>query len=377
MARKKSFYTKRFWATTFTLTGTIIGAGILGLPYVFAQSGYLIGLFWLLFLGTVVLYVFLALGEVALRTKEDHQLPGYAEKFLGKWGKGLMFFSLIFGVYTALLAYLIGEGASLSVLFTGGTGYGIYFAIGFWLIMTFLLGKGLNVLKKVELWGVLGVIIIVLAISVFYLPQVDSTNLTYMNSSKFFLPFGVILFALLGFTSIPELELEIKGHKKKFRRAIILGVLIPIAIYVLFSFIFVGVLGISVPQVATLGFGSLVVLLGIFTMMTSFFVLSFSLKDAFKFDLKLSRKWNFILVSIFPLIGYLVLYLTQWLDFISILSIGGVVSGGLAGILILLIAKNAKKKGDRKPEYQVPINWFLIIAISLIFVLGIIIQLFV
>jgi len=40
---------KKFWATTFTLTGTIIGAGILGLPYVFSQSGFFIGSFWLIF----------------------------------------------------------------------------------------------------------------------------------------------------------------------------------------------------------------------------------------------------------------------------------------------------------------------------------------
>jgi hypothetical protein len=38
--KKDIYYTKRFWATTFTLSGTIIGAGILGLPYVFSQSGY-------------------------------------------------------------------------------------------------------------------------------------------------------------------------------------------------------------------------------------------------------------------------------------------------------------------------------------------------
>ena len=102
---KKKYYDRQFWATAFTLTGTIIGAGILGLPYVFSQSGYLMGLFWLLFLGGVVLYVFLCLGEVALRTRVDHQLPGYAKKYLGKWGERIMIFAFLFGVYSALLAY--------------------------------------------------------------------------------------------------------------------------------------------------------------------------------------------------------------------------------------------------------------------------------
>ena len=78
---------KKFFATAFTLTGTIIGAGILGLPYVFSKSGFFIGAFWLIFLGFVMLFVNLCLGEVSLRTKKIHQLPGYAEKYLGKSGK--------------------------------------------------------------------------------------------------------------------------------------------------------------------------------------------------------------------------------------------------------------------------------------------------
>ena len=53
---------KKFWATTFTLTGTIIGAGILGLPYVFAKSGFLVGLFWLVVLGAIMIFVNLSLG---------------------------------------------------------------------------------------------------------------------------------------------------------------------------------------------------------------------------------------------------------------------------------------------------------------------------
>jgi len=74
---------KKFWATVFTLTGTVIGAGILGLPYVFAKSGFFVGLFWLIFLGIITIYFNLALGEVTLRTKGVHHLPGLAEKYLG------------------------------------------------------------------------------------------------------------------------------------------------------------------------------------------------------------------------------------------------------------------------------------------------------
>ena len=179
----------------------------------------------------------------------------------------------------------------------------------------------------------------------------------------------------MGFTSIPELELEIKGSEKKFKSAIILGVLIPIIAYALFSYIFVGVLGTNIPEIATLGFGKLVTILGIFTMLTSYFILSFSMKDIYKFDLNLSKTKSFFLVSILPIIIYLIFYYFNFLSFIAILGIGGVISGGMTGILILLISRNAKRKGNRKPEYQIPINIPIIIILSLIFIFGIVSQL--
>ncbi len=367
---------KKFWATTFTFTGTIIGAGILGLPYVFSKSGYFVGFFWLLLLGIMLIFTSLCMGEVCLRTKGKHQLAGYAEKYLGKWAQRLMFFAVIFGIYSALLAYLIGEGQSFSFIFTGGLNYTIYFAIGFWLIMTLLLREGMKGLKKIETWGVLAIIGLIFLIIFWFIPQVEINNLFNYNFSYLFLPFGVVLFALMGFTSIPELRIEIKGKEKKLKKAIIIGALIPVFIYSIFSLIFVGVLDENVPEVSTLGFGKLVSIFGIFTMLTSYFVLSFSLKDLFEYDLNLSKKYNFILVSIVPLILYLTVYFFKIAGFVKVLGVGGVVAGGLTGILILFMNKKSKDIGKRKPEYKMPLNWFWIILLSLIFVFGIIVELF-
>ena len=366
---------KRFWATVFTLSGTTIGAGILGLPYVFSQSGFLVGVFWLILLGAIMIFVNLSLGEITLRTKKIHQIPGYAEKYLGKWGKRVMLFAIIFGIYSALLAYLIGEGQSFSKLFFGDLSYSLYFAIGFWAIMTFLLREGLRGLKRVETWGVIIIIGIVLTMFLWFSQSINLNNLNNYDPSNFFLPFGIILFALLGFTSIPELKMEIKGKEKLFKGAILLGTLIPIFLYFIFTFISVGVLGKNVDPISTLSFGNFVVFLGIFAMLTSYFVLSFSLRDIFIYDLK-KKNLSFIFVSITPLLLYLIVTFFDLTDFVGVLGIGGVISGGMAGILILMMNLNAKKKGNRKPEFSVPINWLIIGILSLIFILGIFVELF-
>jgi tyrosine-specific transport protein len=111
-----------------TLIGITIGAGIMGIPYVISKSGLLIGTLNILVIGVLMLFVNLFLAEIVLRTKGNHQLTGYAAKYLGNIGKGLMAVSMIIGIYGALLAYLIGGGSALSSIFGGDMfWYGILF----------------------------------------------------------------------------------------------------------------------------------------------------------------------------------------------------------------------------------------------------------
>ncbi|MCK4649851.1 hypothetical protein KAT36_01330 [Candidatus Pacearchaeota archaeon] len=367
---------KKFWATTFTLTGTIIGAGILGLPYVFAKSGFLIGVFWLIIIGAIMLFVNLTLAEITLRTRGKHQLTGYAEKYLGIWGKRLMFSAVLFGIYSALLAYLIGEGQSLSKLIPGNTSP-IFFAVFFWIIMTLLLRRGLKGLKRVETWGVIAVVIIIFGIFIKFVPLIHAGHLTAFDTQNFTLPIGVILFALLGFTSIPELRKEIRGQEYLFKKAVIIGSILPVILYIIFSATFVGVLGKQITQIATLSFGPLITILGIFTMFTSYFVLSYSLRSTFKYDFKLSKNKNFFLTSLIPLALYILTTQFEIVTFTLILGIGGVISGGLTGGLILLIAKQSKssKRSNKEPEIRMPINWPIIIIISTLFATGIVLEL--
>jgi len=261
-------------------------------------------------------------------------------------------------------------------LFTGSLNYSFYFAISFWLFMTSILRKGLRGLKRVELWGVFAIIIIILTLAAGYFPEINTQNYFYSDIASFFLPFGVVLFALMGFTSMPELRREIRGSEKKLRKTIIIGVTIPIFLYIIFSLIFIGVLGKNITEVATLNMGWLVLLLGVFTMLTSYFVLSFVLKDIYKYDLKYSSFSDFFLVSFVPLVLYLLISWFDLLNFISVLGIGGVISGGLTGIMVLIISKQAKKKGDRNPEYKMKVSSWLVWLLVFIFALGILAELF-
>jgi amino acid permease len=156
-----------------TLVGFTIGAGILGLPYVVAHAGFLTGLLNLVVIGCAVLMMNLMLGEAVLRTKEHHQLTGYANLYLGKIGKYLMMICMILGMYGPLIAYILKEGEFFSALLSpifGGTPfiYSLLFAV-FGTVMIFL---GLQIIEKSEVIMVLLIISLILLIKLFTIPNI-------------------------------------------------------------------------------------------------------------------------------------------------------------------------------------------------------------
>jgi len=226
---------KKYFVASSILIGSCIGAGVLGLPYVAAQAGFLVALAYILLIGGIIFLVNLYLGEVILRTKGDHQLIGYAERYLGRKGRHVMEFALVFGVYSALIAYMLGVGKSVSYLIFGNTSQEILSGVIFGIGMVFLLKKGLKGLKRSEKFGVGIILVLLLIIFFFFIGSVDFSNLLTFNSSNIFLPFGVVLFALMSFASIPEVKLVLKRSENKFKKVLLTGTVVSILFYVLFS----------------------------------------------------------------------------------------------------------------------------------------------
>ncbi len=356
------------------LVGTTIGAGFLGLPYVFAKSGFLIGLAYLIIITFFILLIKLYTGEIILRTNGNHQLAGYAKKYLGRTGGILMFFAMIFGIYSALVAYLIGEGKSLSYVFLGDIKYYFYFSILFWIIMSALAYIGLKALKKYEKIAMIIILSFVCLIFVFFVKSINIDNLSYINSENFFLPFGVVLFSYLAFSAMPEVRRVLSKQENLMKKTVFLGVLIPFLFYLIFAFVVVGNFGLQVPEIATLALGRFFSLLGVFTMFTAFFTLTLSIRDMFRFDFGLGRFRGWLLAVFIPLILFLIIYFFNIAGFVQIISISGVISGGLTGILIVLMAIKAKKIGKRKPEYSIKLPLILAILLILFFIAGLIFE---
>lgn len=365
-----------FWSAVAVLVGSCIGAGVLGIPYVAAQAGFFVALAYIFVVGGIVLLVNLYLGEVSLRTRGDHQLVGYAEMYLGKWGKHAMEFAIIFLSYAAMTAYILGIGESLSFIIFGSFKYTSVFGVAFGIFMGCLLWGGMSYLKRYEKLGVTLVLSLVVIIFVSFFGKIDFSNLMFFNLAHVFLPFGVVLFALMSFSAIPEVGMALKGEEKKLRRVILMASLVSILVYSIFTFVVLGFMGSATPEVATIALGGFFVFLGVLTMSTSHLALGNALQDSFKYDERFSHRISWALTAIIPILIFLLVRLFGFLSFTKILALGGVVAGGIMGILTLFLVRSAKKNGKRNPEYSIPINWFIVGFLVLVFVVGVVWELF-
>ena len=363
------------WQSSSIIIGTLIGAGILGLPFAFVQAGFMTGLVVLGLLGTAILILSLFFGEITLRTKTTHQLTGYTGLYLGKSAKHIQALLLLFGMFSAMLAYTVGLGEILASIL--GSSPVLWSIISYAVLSLFVI-KGLGLIKRVEF-----VISFVFFGLLFILAALTSSHMNFplwpsFNVRNFFIPYGAILFACSGIVSIPEARLLLHAQKEErlLRTVILIGNIFPILIYAAFAAIVVSVTGIHTTEVATIGLsssvGPLALAIGstfaLAAMSSSFMTLGTAISEVFQFDYNIKHGHALIVTLAVPLL----LFIIGIRNFFGIVSTAGALTVGLTGLLTLIVYWRAKKYGTRKPEYSFP-NWFAIpatILISLVFICG-------
>lgn len=353
--------TATVWEAIFMITGMTIGAGILGLPYVVGQVGLAIGLVYILVLGLVMMSLNLMIGEIAVRTGENLQLPGLAGKYLGGIAKNILSVTVIFAGYGALLAYMIGAGQALSALLGGDS---LLWSFFFWSVASFLVWRGLQTVKSAERIFSLSVMMIIAGLSFYILRGFDATIFFHHNFSNIFLPYGVILFALNATPAIAEAHAILPGSQRRFKKAVILGTAIPIVLYMLFVLAVVGASNGSVTEVATVGlgvkFGPAILIFGnifaVLAMSTAFIGMGMALKQIFIWDYKLPKWVADVLIMIVPI----ALFAIGIRSFVAILEAVGGIFIGIEAIILVLTCYVARKKSDLEiSRYSTASFWLL------------------
>lgn len=382
--KDKEFSMLHFFGAVFTLVGSIIGAGILGIPYVMAKAGFWTGIFILIAITLVFLLLYLYLGEAILRTPGNHQLPGLAGIYLNKPGKITLFISMMLVSYSSMIAYLIAAGDALVNLFsgyfqlTGIFAYPVFYSTIIFLGFAALLFRGLNILEDSELLITSFLIISIIIIFGLSLGKIDVANFSGFNYSMVFYPYGAIFFAFMGFMSLPESVNIVKERKRLVPLVLITAVVLTAVIYLIFSTTVIGVMGTNVNELATIGLEKIIgpemFLIGnlflLFSVSTSFLAVAFALKDTFEMDYKMCHMKSWLLSTVVAFVAFIVV--RNYTSFIRILDVAGAVFGGIMVSMIVLLSFRAKIHGTRKPEYCVPMNGAVVVVLLGLLIVGII-----
>lgn len=337
-------FLRRFVLPVSLLSGTIIGAGVFSLPFVFAQSGWAVGLAYLAGFGAVFTLIHLMYADILL-ADGGHDFVGYARRYFGQWAGRLAFLMAVVGMLLALTVYLVLSKSFFAIL--APTLPPGLLLLGFWALGSLAMFLPVRGVAALEVLAILVIIGIVGVIAVYGLPQAARlAALPAASLGYVFLPFGPVLFSYSGRVAIPSLLAYLKRETPEpahIRKVIGWGTAIPGVVYLLFA---LGIIGLSsvVSEDAISGVLGLPPLLlqaigafGIASLISSYLVVGISIMKILEQDLAAPR-----LISGAAVVAAPVLFYAAGLqDFLTLVSVSGGVFIALEGVFISLMWRKA------------------------------------
>ena len=324
------------------LAGTIIGAGVFSLPYVFKIAGGATGLFYLLLATVVYIAIYRMYAQVISVTPGEHRLAGYIKIYLGNTAWWISILMTIGGAILVLTVYLILSQSFGNLITPFGSG--LDKMVIFWLIGSAAIFLSLRRIALLEVMINIGMVAIIAAI--FFLGLMKPDNILSVNFGvhwkNFLLPLAPILFALSGRVAVPAMT-----KFGSLRAAINWGTIVP---SVLFAAFVLSILALS-PVVSEdavtglIGYVHPVVLIaigifGIFSILSSYITIGYDVYKSLGMDLNFPRSLQYALVVFGPLVAYF----AGLNSFIGLVSFIGGIFLGLEGIFIVLMWLKAVKK---------------------------------
>ncbi|MFS0645265.1 aromatic amino acid transport family protein [Siminovitchia sp. 179-K 8D1 HS] len=345
------------------IVGANIGAGILSLAYGTRHAGWPVLLFWVIVAGVLTTISMLYVAETTLRTKQNLQLSGLAEKYVGNLGSWLIFLSVAVNALGALIAYMSGSGQILAELFGMPPILGSFLFFIPAVAVIWLGLKAAGVAEKFITFGMLFLVILLILASIIG-PGLKAEYLTYTNP-KFAIPvFSLTVFSFLAQYIVPELS---RGYSKETIKSLPRAIVIGMAITgILLALVPMAALGLTGPEkvteVVTIAWAEALGSWAFFTangfallaMLTSYWALGQSyftnIIDRFKVPSETNKKYRAIVLSIVAIPPFILAY-SGFVGFVDALSIAGAFAGIMMAIVPVMMINKARKVGDKEPEW--------------------------
>ncbi|MCL4498635.1 MAG: hypothetical protein M1335_00040 [Chloroflexi bacterium] len=342
------------------LSASVMGAGMFSLPYLFNKAGFATGLFYLVLFVPVLVATHFLYSEVVRNTPGDHRLLGYARIYLGLPGWIASALTTGFGLLLVFTIFLALSSSFLKLIFPALTP--LQATLIFWVAAVAPLFLRVGKMAILESIAVSAVVIVALGIFVVGILH-PVARIPLFNQAFMLLPYGAVLFAMYGrsaVSAVMDYAAENNIDRGGVRRAIILGTVTPVVVYVLFV---IGAIllsnGVSVDTVSGLAYlpryvTVVIGCLGVLSLWESSVALSRESTGIFAYDAGLNGTLARLVVAIVPLL----LYLLGLSNFAALVGIVGGIFITLEGTMVILMWQRAR---NRRPWWSYAII-FLFLA---------------
>lgn len=352
-----------FWEAVCIVVGANIGAGILSLAFGIRKAGWPILVLWLIVSGVYTTISMLYVAETTLRTRTPLQLSGLANKYLGQFGSWAMFAAVAVNSLGCLIAYTTGSGKILSSMLGVPPTVGsiIFFIPSIAVIWLGL--KATGVAEKVITFGMVILVLILIAATILG-PGLKPGYLTYTDWSYAVPVFNLALFCFIAQYAVPELARGfIGGDATQLPKSISLSMLVT---GILLALVPMSALGLSGPEqvseVATISWGKALGQWAYFTanafalcaMITSFWAVGetflTNIVDRLHFPSEWDRKYRLISLAIVVVPPFYLAY-SGLVGFVGAIYFAGAFAGVVMSIIPVMMLREARRTGDRTPEW--------------------------
>lgn len=371
-----------FWEATMLVVGSTIGSGVLGLAYASRSAGWPVLLIWLVIAGVFSFVSMLYVVETTMRTKEPMQLSGLAQRYIGKAGSWVIFFSVGATSFCSLIAYTSGCGKILSELFGISVQIGsLLFAVPATVIVWLGL-KATGIAEKFLSSGMV-VLLILLVGGSFLSAKVPVSDILYANWTYAVPVFNITVFCYAVQYIVPELSRGLSHRPQQIVPSIAAAFLISLVILAVVPFAVFLMLPVGeITEVASLAWGKalghqiffiVVNLFAFCAMLTSYWAIAESfltnMVDRLGFksetDIK-NRACCLIAIAVPPFI----LAYSGLVSFVNAIFSAGTFGGIIMSILPVVMLRSARRHGDQNPIWKCgwtahPIMQGLVVAVFL------------
>lgn len=227
------------------VAGCCIGAGMLGMPIVAAKAGFIPSSIAMILCCAFMICTGLLILEANLWFSHEANISSMLESTLGKTGKLIYGGVFICLLYCLLVAYISGAGELFS-LFLGSvfqitvpTWMGGLVCV-LWSGYLIYLGTGtIDWINRLLMFGLALSYIFIIAWGAFY---VQPSALLYQKWSSSLLSMPLMLISFGFHNLIPSLRTYLKGDKQGLRLSIVVGSLVPLALYLIWQGVVLGML---------------------------------------------------------------------------------------------------------------------------------------